>query len=460
MKIKYYHGIGLVSIILISIFLTFLFISCKKFLDAKPNKSLVVPNTLEDLQAILDYSSRMNLAPSYAEASSDNYYLTSDIYNSISDDIRNAYIWENYSYDNYPNDWARVYDIIYPANLVLESIEKIIPGSQMQMQWNNIKGSALVFRAFSLMQGADMFCKAYDNETAEQDLGMVIRLSSDINAKSVRSSLRKTYERIIADLKDAAPLLPPMPLHTLRPSKAAAYGLLARTYLAMHNYDSCKKYADLCLAIKHTLLDFNSLPDIGGSAPIPPFNNEVIMAITVANAVYYFTSQPYAIVDSALYNSYAEDDLRKTAFFQKSGAGMQFKGSYSGTPWEPFAGIATDEVLLMRAECYARSGQKELAMKDLNSLLETRWKNGLFVPFFANTDAEALSLILAERRKELIFRNLRWMDIKRLNKEGANIVLKRIVNGQAYTLLPNENRYALPLPMDIINMTGMEQNPR
>lgn len=444
----------------IGIFFILPLISCKKFLEAKPDKSLEVPTTLNDLQAILDYSSRMNRSPFYAEVSADNYYLTNDRYNSISDNVRKAYIWENYSYDNYPNDWARIYDVIYPANLVLESIEKITPDSQMQMQWNNVKGSALVFRAFSLMQGADIFCKAYDNETADEDLGLVIRLSSDINAKSIRSSLRKTYEQIISDLKVAAPLLPATPLHSVRPSKPAAYGLLARTYLAMHNYDSCKKYVDLCLEIKDDLFDFNSLLGIQGSSPFPVFNNEVIMATTVSSPVYYFGNQPYAAVDSFLYESYLNDDLRKAAFFQTSGSTIQFKGSYSGTPWVPFAGIATDEIYLTRAECYARSGKKDLAMMDLNTLMKNRWNRNSFVPFTANTTTEALSLILAERRKELIFRNIRWMDIKRLNKEGANIFLKRIVNGQTYTLLPNENRYALPLPMDIINITGMEQNPK
>lgn len=459
MNTKYYHANCMMLTGLIILSVSFLFVSCKKFLDTKPSKSLEVPHTLDDLQAILDYSSRMNVAPTYSEASSDNYYVTDDIYNSISDDVKKAYTWENYSYDNYPNDWARVYDVIYPSNLVLESLEKIIPDSKTQLQWNNIKGSALVFRAFSLLQGADMFCKAFDEPTADKDPGLVLKLNTDINEKSVRSSLRLTYEQIISDLKNAASLLPDIPLQPTRPSRPAAYGLLARTYLYMRNYDSCKKYAGLCLDIKHDLYDFNSSTNIENSSPFPVFNNEVIMVSSAVNPIYYFTIAPYGFVDSSLYKSYGDGDLRRPAFFQSLGASVQFKGSYTGTPWEPFAGIATDEVYLMRAECLARSGQKDLALKDLNTLMASKWKSDLFVPFTANTDSEALSLILSERRKELLFRNLRWMDIKRLNKEGANIVLHRLLDGKVYTLQPNDNRYALPLPMDIINITGMEQNP-
>jgi len=137
--------------------------------------------------------------------------------------------------------------------------------------------------------------------------------------------------------------------------------------------------------------------------------------------------------------------------------GYSFKGSYS--VYSLFIGIATDEVYLMRAECNARLGNKDAALNDLNTLMVTRWSTGTFIPFTAATSQDALNIILQERRKELIFRNLRWMDIKRLNKDGANITLTRIIGGQTYTLPPNDNRFALPLPADIVKMTGMPQNP-
>lgn len=85
--------------------------------------------------------------------------------------------------------------------------------------------------------------------------------------------------------------------------------------------------------------------------------------------------------------------------------------------------------------------------------------SGTFIPFSANSRKEAIELILNERRKELIFRNLRWMDLKRLNKEGANITVTRILDNVKHTLIPNDNRYALPLPPDVINLSGMQQNP-
>jgi hypothetical protein len=57
-------------------------------------------------------------------------------------------------------------------------------------------------------------------------------------------------------------------------------------------------------------------------------------------------------------------------------------------------------------------------------------------------------------------RGLRWMDIKRLNKDGAKITLTRNVEGNTYTLPPNDLRYALPIPEEVISLTGMPQNIR
>ncbi len=44
-------------------------------------------------------------------------------------------------------------------------------------------------------------------------------------------------------------------------------------------------------------------------------------------------------------------------------------------------------------------------------------------------------------------------------KKGEPTTLKRIIGGQNYSLSPNDLRYALPIPEDIISINGMQQNP-
>jgi hypothetical protein len=445
------------KIIVLLCFLTFTiaFPSCKKYLDAKSDKSLQIPSSVPDLQALLDNATLLNgyNGVSFGEASADNYFMTDDEYNQMDEGNRNSYIWNNNNYNNFPNDWAFLYNVINIANIVLDNINSIKANSQNQSAWDNAKGSALFFRGYSFLQGAFIFCKAYDESTSEQDYGMALKLTSDFNAPTIRANLEETYAQIITDLKNAMVLLPDLPVHVLRPSKSSCYALLARTYLSMRSYDSCLKYADLSLKIKSDLINYNSVAS-GNTYPFSRFNEEDLFD-NIASRPNYYTFF-YGQIDTTLYDSYAENDLRKVLFFKQNSVGYYFTGSYAG--YYMYIGLATDEVYLMRAESYARLGNKDAALSDLNTLLETRWLNGTYVPFEASTSEDALGIILKERRKELVFSNLRWMDIKRLNKEGANISLTRIINGNTYTLPPNDNRFALALPSDIIKMTGMPQN--
>src|SRR5690606_16588623 len=116
-----------------------------------------------------------------------------------------------------------------------------------------------------------------------------------------------------------------------------------------------------------------------------------------------------------------------------------------------FAGLATDEVYLIRAEIAARLGNTEQALNDLNRLKAARWeKNVAFQPYTANTQDEALSYVLQERKKELLFRGLRWSDLRRLNVEGFLITLERRIGNQIYQLIPNDLRYVYPIPNEVI----------
>ncbi|MGN6532279.1 MAG: RagB/SusD family nutrient uptake outer membrane protein [Ginsengibacter sp.] len=441
-------------------------LSCKKYLDLKPDKKLTVPTTVKDLQALLDNTQIMNnKSPSYDEASADNYFFPSGNYLQEGKNARNAYVWENYDY-NYPNDWNVLYDGVYYANEVLNGLEKVERTANHASHWDNVKGSALVFRANNFLKAAWIFAKAYDEETADTDLGIVLRTDPDFDKVDTRASVKATYEKIINDLEAAAPLLPDRPVHVMRPSKPAAYALLARTYLSMGLYDKAFKYSDLSLGLNNKLINYNTENIDDMLFPFRQFNEEVVWNQTI-DLMNYTITPGIVMIDSVLYKSYDDNDLRKRAFYLDASIffpdirGYLFKGTYMGDFGSLFTGITTAEMYLIRAECYARAGGINDAMADINTFMKNRWNNQVTFPVFsASSKEEALNIVLTERRKELVFRGLRWMDIKRLNKEGANIVLKRVIEGKTYTLQPNENRYALPLPADIIQMTSIQQNPK
>jgi len=112
------------------------------------------------------------------------------------------------------------------------------------------------------------------------------------------------------------------------------------------------------------------------------------------------------------------------------------------------------------AECFARQRNTNASLDELNTLLEKRWRAGTFVPLVTSDATQALKWILTEHRKELPFRDLWSMDLKRLNKElGFETTLTRVLNGTVYALPPNDVKYALSIPEKVIELTGMEQTP-
>lgn len=423
----------------------------------KPDKSLVVPNSIKDVQALLDANQNISIySMGLGEASADNYYMTDNGWASLySEGSRSVYIWgSEIVYDEFPNVWSNLYRVVYYANLAIDCLDGIPKTDKNKVPWNDLMGAALFFRSEAFLRVAFAWAKAYDSTTASKDLGIPLRLSIDFNERSTRATLQQTYDQIINDLLKAVPLLPVKSQHVMRPSKPAAYALLARVFLSIRNYEKAALYADSSLKLYNTLIDFNNL-DVSARYPIERFNQETIFYLSggVENL-----SIAYAKVDSVLYSSYADNDLRKEVFFRSNGDGSYaFKGSYDGST-RLFTGLATDEVYFIRSEANARLGNISFAINDLNTLLSKRWKMGTFLPFDISNKDSAVNLILLERRKELLMRDLRWMDIKRLNKEGGNIVLKRILNGSQYVLTPNDNKYALPIPDQVILRTNMKQN--
>jgi hypothetical protein len=450
--------------ILLFIFIVATATSCNKhdWLDVKSNKSDLVPKSLSDLQAILDNTEVMNFNyPELGFLGSDNYYLTySSWQGAYTSAERNAYIWAPDIFEGSTCvDWDAAYKTVAYTNIVLEGLNNITPSAVQQDQYNNVKGSALFYRAYVFYDLAELFAKPWDSATASSDLGIPLRLSADVNVASKRSSVQETYNKIIEDLKQAETLLPETPLYLTRPSKAAVEGLLARVYFNRRQYDQSLSWSEKYLGKRNSLLDFNSL-DSNAYFKLPglqPVNPE----ITFYSTALIYSISVFPKVDTVLYQSYQAGDLRRAMFFVSSGPDHLFTGAYSGSV-PLFAGIATNEIMLINAESNARLGNLSASMDVLNKLLSKRYVNGSFTPLDVQTTDEALDIIISERRKELPFTgNLRWQELRRLNTEATrSVTLTRLLNGTVYKLPPADNRYVYPIPPDEVKLSGLQQNPR
>lgn len=455
---------------LFTIVFTLVLNSCSSsdYLDAKPDAALIVPNTLDDLQAILDNDRVMNgvvqnegIVPSLGEISADDYFINDesrfDILLKINN--RNAYTWQADVYEGMDNvlDWNLPYKSIFYANVVLDQLANIQRTTTNQIQYDQIKGSALFYRAHHFYQLAQIFAPNYVAETAQTELGIPLRLSADINEDLHWSTLEETYNKIIDDLNVAKTMLPLESAYKTRPSKHAVYALLSRIFLTMGQYNKALSNADSCLEIKNVLLNYKY---VNGQLayPFERFNDEVIFHVKLIAAGGPLPLIPsLASIDTVLYQSYDLDDYRRILFFRNSPNRtdvMDFRGSYDGS-YEKFAGLTTNEVLLNRSEAAVRLGNIQQGFDDLNRLLENRLNN--FNPLIPpNNEEDALSEILKERRKELVMRGLRWSDLRRLNTDTRfSKTLVRKLKGHEYTLPPGDKRYTFPIPQNVLSL-----NPR
>lgn len=438
--------------------------ACNEFLDEKPDISLIVPSNIDDLQGLLDDTvlRLMNIGSGSMILSADEIKITENGYAARSLMERQLYVWDSELLLGSQNfgDWDLPYQQVFNANLVLDRLGNIEPKSaEEQTKKEQVRGSALFYRAMAFHNLMEVFCLPYNQATASQNLGIPLRTSSNINLNVGRSNLEETYQFIIRDLTEAVELLPSQIGVITRPSKAAAYALLSRVSLIGGEYDNAVRFAMEAIEHAGELMDYNSIIP----APLIQFrfdsNSELIFHQSSAGYALIAIT-PETLVNNDILEMYEEGDLRRSLYFLQRPSGFSFKGNYSGQVFW-FTGLALDEVYLNLSESLARLGRLEESRSYLNAFLEKRFAPEFFQPIEIENNEELLDKVLLERRKSLLFRSTRWMDLRRYNQEPSrSVTLTREVGGQVYTLNPNSVNYALPIPESDIQLGGLVQNPR
>lgn len=419
-------------------------ISCAEFLDAKPNKRIVIPSTAGDINALLNTSSWLNISPMVPFAAADDYTTTDNNLMTLDEAAQNAYSWnpELYSLDANPLSYSIPMGQVFYANVItdlLRDLENIDQASRMQFL-----GEAHFFRARAYFELAKVFLPMPGTPVAK-NYTLPLKLQSDVNEIPEYLDTDQIYGFIESEIAKALMLLPQTNQYLTRPSVFAAHALMARVALVTGKYQIAEEHAILAVAGSSRLLDFNQI-DASPTYPFPLFNAETIFFSTVSSN-FNLTSSDESYVGPELFGSYQDDDLRKTLFF-RPGAGGQpvFRGTYTGN-FEIFDGMATGEMYLIAAEAMVRLGKVGEGLAMLNTLLEKRYRSGTFTPFDGLGMPEALSLVLSERRKELVFRNQRWADLKRLNLDPLTATtISRTVSGETITLPPNSPQYVFNIP--------------
>jgi hypothetical protein len=436
---------------------------CEEFLDERPRKNLVVPQSIADLQGLLDNSQTgsMNTSPGMWLIGSDDVW-TDDLgyasYNTVAE--RNAYLWKEEVFDTpLSGDWTNPYRQVFASNVVLFESEKIVPSTaEERSRLDNVIGSANFYRAKAFFDLLQVFAPPYEPGGNNTTDGIILRLSPEIDQVLPRSSVGVCYAQVLEDLDLAIEKLPNLPQVFSRPSKASAWAMKARVFLSMEDYAAAENAAMQSLAIKDDLLDLNQIQE-GLPFPISQLNIEVLFHSQMIN--YNFTTNARTFIDSTLIKSYGEHDLRKQVYFLERGPmNYTFRGHFTGSV-NAFSGLTVGEVMLTAAEAKVRNGKVADGMGLLNQFLISRYEEGTFEPYSINDPAEALETVLLERRKELVFRGLRWTDLRRLNRDSRFAkTLVREIAGETFQLPPGSNRYVYPIPQEELDYSGVSQNDR
>ena len=440
----------LLTIMIISI--VHLLSSCEEFLDEKPDKGITVPVTLSEIMALLDNTFIFNSTPTLQIIASDEYYNTLEGWEGYSSTmVQRAHLRQfETMFEGVDNvtEWSNPYEQVFYANIVLEQVEKVIPKNPEEEHLKQvIAGSGLFNRAYALFHLAINYAPAFVGGNGSNQQGIPLPLSPDVNQVHPVSDLVTTYQRIIADLEAAIPLLDENAAYVTRPSLPAAHALLARVYLSMNSFENALLHAERALQIQDDLLDFQTL-DSTMTYPFPLANKEVIYH-SEAYSYSGFARSPETRMDTLLYRSYDDGDLRKSMYYVKRENGaVNFRGSFA-SGYDHFTGLTTGELYLIVAESKAMLADMDGSTDAMETLLKSRYLNGNIPPWPDFTKDSLIEKVLLERKKELVFRGLRWSDLKRYIASGVTeVALKRVLGGQEYSLQPNMENLVFPIPKE------------
>lgn len=455
MKTKY----CVILLILLS-FITFN--GCNRFLDVEPEGRLIL-SKLQDYELLLNGDGLSRADYQVTDFMSDDMDDLTSLYANPSIGIR-IYLWKDefdLNISESPVFWGAAYAGIYGYNVVINEVENASTGTSAEKQ--KLKAEALVRRAFDYLWLINLYAKPYNTLTAETELAVPYVTSSDIGDQiPERATVSFIYKKIIEEIKDAIPYLPATnSSNKFRGSVNSAYSILARTYYYMSDYSQASRYADLALSEPNTsLLDYNTIK-----------KQEELPLISISKQEIYARNfsltfpRTGGIVSADLLGLLKNEDLRSSLFYRLTGmATFPDRGSVifiNPVPGKISFGTSVPEMKLIIAEAAARNNNPSVALEQLNGLRKARIAVASYSALSSSDRETILQWILTERRLELAFRGVRWMDMRKLDSEHRMPTIKRLdFNGKTIaTLAPNSPKYTLKIPASVLHFNpGMIQN--
>ena len=433
--------------------------SCSDFLDESP-RGKVIPKSVDDMGFMMDDAVGNN-GNEVAQGTNDNAFFDDDC--AIAEWQQPEYTeararkfqWSDEIYTESQNDelWNKMFKSIYTCNWVVENIEDAEEDADQVFTKERVMAYAKANRAFTYLLLVNTYAPFY-SENAATDLAIPMPIDSDVNTRHPKSTVAEVYKQIEKDFIESIDGLADKEDYVHRPSKVNVYGAMARMYLMMQDYGKVKIYAEKALGIESALLDYNTLAPswfldlmvIGYPVNFGQPHTHPHILWYRANGMlpntFELTEDLLALFDQA-------KDLRFRYFTTNVNHNNPMDmsaGPRSTYLYDNTAGISVPELYLMAAEANLRAQDKSVdkANKWINELKKNRYED--FVSTDETNEELLLADILKERRLELRFKGLRWLDIKRLKIKK---VITHELNGVTYTLDTADDEYYMPIPSNV-----------
>ena len=353
--------------------------------------------------------------------------------------------------------WTAAYNAINIANTTLENLG-IVQDAALKTR---LQGEALFIRGIMHFELIRLYALPWGATAANTHLGVPIKIKATKNEadafeKVPRNTVKEVYDLVIADLTQAATLLPNTG-DTKRANRYTALAFLSRVYLQQLNYPAALAAANTVInsgffkmnaAVTAVFNNKNSAESIWEIQ-----QNEQNNAGTANNGMAtFYASLPgigradVRVTPSFVSGNYPVGDLRRTEWYY-IGTGARPGNTYT-SKWSSFSQnipvIRIAEMYLTRAEANIRLAS---AVGDTPGNDLAKIKN----PIRTNTVAPlvpTLNDVLNERFIELAFEGQRIHDLRRL----------RLSTG---TFAWNDNKLVFPIPQREVDATSgvLIQNP-
>ncbi len=400
--------------------------------------------------------------------------------------------------------WTQAYKKINITNNILNSISELSASSDTEREGlAKVEGEARFLRAYYYLTLVSLYGQPYAPETAATQLGVPLKTSPEvIDEKWRRNTVAETFGLIESDLLRAEEVFNAVKSEKkslYRADQTAVRLLLSRVYLYMQQWTKAAAYAQKVIDAHGQLADLRTMT----TAMMMKDNPENLFSMGGDDLPAMMSYQVQGLrISNDLYNSFANNDLRREKWIWKSGS---FQGvtlqkdaqDHHTAPLDKTAAsyyyygyteymlgdlmpvsslfwLRSAEAYLNLAEAEAYQGHDTQAQQAVNHLRQYRFPTGAINVSLTTTGSQLISDIRQERRQELMLQGQRWFDLRRYRVCGVQPEKISITHDYTYyeergstnaiethrfVLTADDPSWTQPIPQEVLDFnTGMENN--